>query len=172
MWWLLLPGILIAVFIFLLFTPLRFDVNSDLGWIGIRYGRLAEASLLFNEVLQVVRVRMGWWKKEYTLEEMLRRRKPPAAVKPERVQRRPGKKPDVGRMLRKIRSVLGSFRLTKCDIAIDTGDVQTNAILYPFFYLLKWKTGKNISISFTGETVLVLQAENTLARMLWAYIKS
>jgi hypothetical protein len=172
MWWLLIPGFIIAVFLFLLLVPLRFNVNSELGWIGVRYGRLAEASLLFNELMQVIRIRIGWWRREYTLEELLRNRRP--TVTAERVAQRKKKspQPDVKKLLRKMRGVLASFRLTECEVSIDTGDMPTNGLLYPLFYFWKLRSGKNISIAFNGETVVILQAENTIARMLWAYIKS
>jgi hypothetical protein len=168
MWWLILPGLLIAVLLFVLFAPIVIDLNSEEGFAGIRFGRLAEARLILNEALQVLRIRVGWWKKEVDLFR-------PVEVKREIAQRKPKqaqKKMQVGKLLRKMKGVLQSFRINRCTISIDTGDMPLNGILFPWFYLLRLWTGKNISISFTGETVVILQAQNSIARMLWAYIKS
>lgn len=170
MWWLLLPGLLIAILLFILFAPIVIDVNSEEGIAGVRFGRLAEARLILNETVQAVRVRIAWWKKEFDLN-----RPPAKRVEREgagRAARKPKKPVPVGRMLRKIKGVVQSFRLNTCAISVDTGDMALNGILFPWFYLLRLRTGKNISISFTGETVVILQAENSIARMLWAYIKS
>lgn len=168
MWWLILPALLIAVFLFILFAPIVIDVDSEQGVIGIRFSRLAEANLCLNETVQVARVRIAWWKKEYDLTRL------PVSSKPKVKREVPAKRKrmQVRTLLRKIKGVLRSFRLNTCTVSIDTGDMPMNGILFPFFYLLRLRTGKDISISFTGETVVVLQAENSIARMLWAYVKS
>ena len=74
--------------------------------------------------------------------------------------------------LKKIKRILGSFKINQCRISIDTGDVQFNAFLFPIFYLLQLKTNKFIQINFIDNIEIQLEIENSLARMSWAYIRS
>jgi hypothetical protein len=73
---------------------------------------------------------------------------------------------------KKIKAVIKSFKVNKCYVSIDTGNMQLNGILYPLFYWMKVKSQKNIQINFIGETLIVLKIENSLARMSWAYLNS
>lgn len=73
---------------------------------------------------------------------------------------------------RKMMRVLGSFKINRCEILIDTGNIQLNAFLFPIFYLLQMKTSKNIQINFIGNNKLIIEIENNLARMSWAYLSS
>jgi hypothetical protein len=119
----------------------------------------------------VVRVKVAWWRKEF---DLFQTTKAPTPVKSEKtVKKRKARKPmSPGKLLRKVRAILSTFRITRCFITIDTGDMRVNGILYPWVYLLKRRIRKNVSINFWGENVVILEAKNTIARMLWAYIKS
>lgn len=73
---------------------------------------------------------------------------------------------------KRIWSVIMSFRLNACKIKIDTGNVQANALLFPIAYWIQVKSKKDISINFLGENIIILEIQNNLARMSWAYISS
>ena len=73
---------------------------------------------------------------------------------------------------RRIKNVLKSFRIISCKITIDTGNVQVNALLFPIAYWIQAKTKKDISVNFTGKNDIILEIQNNLARMSWAYISS
>lgn len=173
MWWLIIPGVLLIVMICLLFAPIVIDIDSTTGWIAVRYGRMAAGALVLNEEELVVRVRALGWKKEYDLMALAGEEKKTKQVerarRPKADRRR---KMDAGKMFRKIRGVLRSFRVERCEISIDTGNMPLNGVLYPWVYLLRLRSGKNISINFSGEETVILRVRNTVARMLWAFIKS
>lgn len=166
MWWLILPGILITVLMILLFSRIVINVNSEQGFASVRLSRIAQVCIVLNESVHVARIRIAWWEKEFDLFKL-------SPMKREvNRQSSSAKKMAVGKMLRKLKGVLMSFKVSTCMVSVNTGDMALNGILFPWFYLLRLRTGRDISISFTGDTLVVLQVENSIARMLWAYIKS
>jgi hypothetical protein len=68
--------------------------------------------------------------------------------------------------------VIRSFKVNKLEATFDFGDMQWNGILYPLFCWISCKTGKDVRINFEGKNIIVLQAENNIARMSRAYICS
>ncbi len=80
--------------------------------------------------------------------------------------------PDPGKIIRKAIAVIRSFRVQYCELNIDTGNMPLNGILYPLGPILTHKTGSKISINFDGDTIMILKIQNTIARMLWVYLKS
>jgi hypothetical protein len=171
LWWIVPVFLIVLLAGFVLFTPFFVGIDSSTGYAGIRFGRLIEATLLFNETLQVVRVKIAWWRKEF---DLFQSAKPVTPVQHEKAvrKRKTRKAIPLAKLLRKVRAVLSTFRITRCFITIDTGDMRVNGILYPWVYLLKRRIRKNVSINFWGENVVILEAKNTIARMLWAYVKS
>jgi len=176
LWWIIPVGVVMLLLLYLLFAWFYIEIDSPAGLAGIRFGGIAEASIILNETIQVVRIKIAWWKKEYDLSDAesggaVKRREVNASGG--RIVRKPKRKRiPVQKLLRKLKGIIQSFKINKCNISVDTGDMPLNAILYPWFYLVKWRTGKNVSINFVGENVIILQAKNSIARMLWAYIKS
>jgi len=55
---------------------------------------------------------------------------------------------------------------------LDTGDMPLNGILFPWFYLFSRRVNHDVLINFNNENTIKLKIENSIARMLWAYIKS
>lgn len=171
LWWIVPVGVFMLVISYLLFTPFFIGIDSAAGYAEIRFGRLAEFGLVLNETEQTGRLRIAWWKKSFDLFVPPRQAAIRKTEKPAVKAKKRGAMP-LDRLLRKVRALLSSFRITKCFITVDTGDMRVNGILYPWVYLLKRRTGKDVSINFWGENVIILEAKNTIARMLWAYVKS
>jgi hypothetical protein len=171
LWWIVPLALFVLLLGYLLFARLFIGIDSTTGHAGMKFGKLAEATVVLNGDVQVVQVKVGWWKKEF---DLFRRseRAGTAKAKPVRAAKKQGKPVPVKRVLRKIRAVVASFHITRCRISIDTGNMPLNGVLYPWFLLLRRRAGKNISINFWGENTVILEAENSIARMLWAYIKS
>lgn len=174
LWWIIPVSFLLLLVGYLLFARFFIGIDSTTGFAGIRFSWLADANVVLNESVQVARVRIGWWKKEFDLfrQKTVEREtvEPTDRRKIERKQAGAGR--STRRLVPKIKAVVRSFKINKCSISLDTGDMPLNGILFPWFYLLKWRTGREVSINFVGENKIILEAENTIARMLWAYIKS
>lgn len=175
LWWIVPVSIVVMTVMYVLFARLFVAIDSSAGTASVRFSRLAEISLTFNETLQVVRLKIGWWHKEYN---MLQTEKYDELVQASKSDNaKPRTKSDhnsirLREIIPKIIGVVRSFKIRKCNISIDTGDMPLNGILFPWFYLLMLRTGRSIKINFVGENIIILEAENTIARMLWAYIKS
>jgi hypothetical protein len=76
------------------------------------------------------------------------------------------------KFFKKMRLILKSFKIKKCFITIDTGNMPLNGMLFPWIYLLSIYTKKTVMINFSEKNIIILQIENSIARMLWAYFKS
>jgi hypothetical protein len=155
-----------ALLLYLLAAPVHAEINSTTGLIQVRFHRLARATVVIEHDVLLVQVNALWWKKTFDILDAF-------------AQRREQKAPSVQKMrqqstrsipLKKVRGVLASFTIRQCRIMLDTGDVRANATLFPVFYWLHRTTGRNIAINFTQQNDLVLDIENSIARIVWAFI--
>jgi hypothetical protein len=71
-----------------------------------------------------------------------------------------------GRMI----NVLRSFELTKCTVALDTGDNALTASLYPLNFAPYLKT--HLFMNFQDENYLVLMIRNRPWKMIYAFFRS
>jgi hypothetical protein len=164
--WLVLFFVILLVLVYFLFAPIIIEIDTDHAMYRLRFHRLASARLFMSDSL-MLRLEIGRWMKQF---DLLRRKE--KKITPQRIQNTSGKHFHFRKIVKKISAILQSFRLTKCIIRIDTGDFPLNGILYPWFFLLSQKTGKLVMINFENDNRIVLEIRNSVARMLWAYIKS
>mgnify|MGYP001569964652 CR=1 FL=1 len=67
-------------------------------------------------------------------------------------------------------SIIKTFKIKKCTVSIDTGNMPLNGMLFPFMYLTSSLTGKTFHINFTGQNEVVLTIKNNAFSILRAYI--
>lgn len=162
--WLLifLSGMLI-LFLYLLLAPLHIDIDSRKDLYQVRFHRLLSFTVNTTENI-VLELKMPGWKKQIHLSDpaFYQPRKAPETKKPA-ARKAP---PDFKRLI----AVLKSFKVKAFGISFDSGNRQVNGMLFPLFYFAGFYFRRNISISFTGETYVVLHLQNTLGRMAIAYI--
>jgi hypothetical protein len=171
MWWIITGVIVFSVVIYFLFAPFFVEIDSNTGLFRIRFHHLAKVDFVFRESSIFLKVKVAWWQKEIDLLEkkpLKRKKELPVAAGKELKKKE--KEFSFRKMLRKIKGVMKSFRVRQCFITIDTGDMPANGILYPWFWLLSRATGQTVLINFWGENEIVLKIENSVARMLRAYI--
>ncbi len=169
MWW-LIPAIILLVFIGLLFARWFIEIDSTKDLYSIRFEKIASAGLTLHNDAIKFELKIFGWKKIYDFEKLLLSRTEKSAVKPE--LRKSKNRFKLKNPFQKFMNVMKSFKITHCNIKIDTGNMPLNGILFPCFYLFSIRTNKIIMINFWGENTVVLQLENSLARMLWAFFKS
>jgi hypothetical protein len=175
MWWIILLSCLMCVIIYFLFASFFIEIDSYAGICRVRFQRLVSAGITMNEGSLFFYLEIAGWrknidllkpgKKKYGPDELLEKILTPTSKEKE-VHR------DLWKMWRKGIGAIKSFRLRRCSVQIDTGDMCLNGILYPLFYFLTGYSGKTVMINFKGENEIILQLENSIARLLWAYIKS
>jgi len=69
-----------------------------------------------------------------------------------------------------VAAVIKSFKVRKCYVKVDTGNMQLNGILYPGFYLLSKATARTFEINFMNTNEIVLEIENNIARIIKVFI--
>lgn len=87
-------------------------------------------------------------------------------------KKRPRKRPVEWIMRKMVKSirVIGTFRVQKLEIALDTGDPVKTAKMYPFNYY-PYPPGKKVYINFAGENYLFLRITNRPWRILFAWFR-
>ncbi|MDR3693947.1 hypothetical protein [Mucilaginibacter sp.] len=155
---------LIAVIGYVLFAPFFLEINSFNNFYGIRFLYLASANLiLIDDRLKINIKAVGWHR---LMDPFAKSKK--AETKP--VKQKKEKKSNFSLPL--VKALLKTFKIKKCFLDIDTGDVQVNGILYPIAYWLGTCTAKPISINFLHHNEINLEIENNMARLIKAYIYS
>jgi hypothetical protein len=173
MWWILFFSGLFLLIIYFLFTPFTIAIDSTRGIIHAKLNRLVKAEIIgLAEDSLLLQISLAGWKKEIDLLKSRNKHETGDPIEKilgfNELEKYHNKK----NVWKKILAVLKSFKILTCSIILDTGNMPLNALLYPYFYLLSKRTGKNIAISFTGNTECILLIENSIARLLWAVIKS
>lgn len=164
--WLALLIVVLSFLCYLLVAPFYLEINSDDGLCRIRFHRLASARLQVRNSSLIIDLKIAGWKKQIDLLAARKKKKKSAQKKIE------GKKKKAGISFKKIWAVVRTFRINKCDLSFDFGDMPLNGILYPLFKWLSILTGKNISVNFWNENKIIVEVENNIARIIWAFIKS
>ncbi len=159
-------GVFLFIFSYFLFAPFYFEINSLSGLYGIRFHRLISARLKFFDNSLFLEIKCFSWYKKINLFKVNN-----TSIK------KPVKQKNENDMWlniswKKIRAILMSFKFNKCIISFDSGDMKMNGVLFPVFYLLKSFSRKNIGINFYGENKIIIEIENSLARIAWAYLKA
>jgi hypothetical protein len=155
-----------ALLLYLLTAPFHAEIDSTTGLIQVRFHLLARATVVVENDVLLVRLNALWWKKTFDILQAFsqkREQKAPSVQKKRRQSKR-------SFPLDKVRGVLRSFTIRRCLIMLDTGDVRANAVLFPVFYWLSLTTGQSIAINFYQQNDLVLDIENNIARIAWAFI--
>jgi len=161
-WLVILVLIIIAVFAYLLFAPFYLELNSSSGLCGIRFHRLAYAKLIITDNTLIIDLWIAGWVRRIDL--FAKNAKPKAKlIKPKR------KKPFKVSFSR-VEAVLKSFKINKCYLNIDTGNVQLNGMLYPCFYWVGKVSHRPVGINFLDQNEIILEIENNMARVIRALI--
>ena len=168
-WLLAIPLVLLLLMCYLLFAPFYLEIDTTRDIYRARFHTLAAAGLAECNRSLALSIRVLWWKKEIAVEELLV--SSPARTK-NRTERRRTKKEKRGIPLRKIQAVAKSFKVTDCDINIDFGDVNADGLLLPVVYYLARISGRRLAVNFLGQTWFVFSVRNSLASMVWAYIRA
>lgn len=134
---------------------------------AVRFHYLASARIIVIDDSLKIDLRIIGWKKQIDLINQLFKRKTGKITQ----KQYKNSKSKLSR-LSLIRSILKSFKVNKCYLDIDTGNMQLNGILYPVFYWISKYTGKPIGINFQNQTEIIVEIQNNCARVIRAFIYS
>lgn len=157
--------LLFILCLYLLFSRFFIEIDTTTDLYRICFDRLTSVTFFFLADPLKAELRILGWKSTYDFKRTETKK---INIKKKKPQTYFSQKSALG----KITGIAHSFKVTRCFVTIDTGNMPLNGVLYPWFHLLSIRTGKNMAINFSGENIVILKAENSLARLLWAYIKS
>lgn len=170
----LLLSLLALVFAWLLWAPLRLEIDSVRGVYRLAWVPLAAAEWQPDKGLDVVEIRMLFFRKVLALSQMKSSRSKPAQAKA--TGRLPAPRPakpsrlSFAQVRKLVISLLRTFRLRRCRIWWDSDDFVLNAWLFPLAYWLKNEAAA-VYVNFQGRRDLVLLLENRMGRLLWILVK-
>ena len=157
--------IFILFIIWILIAPIQIIIDSRKNIYLVRWKGIASAIIFPNLEKLEIRIQVFFWKKEL-LPFSTKRKKKKSPTKNKEKRKRKG-------FLRfsweKLIKIIGSWNLKVCKINIDTHDVIRNSYLVPIFYFLQNKK-RSLNINYQGLNQLDIEMENTVGRMLKAYI--
>lgn len=156
--------LLIALLLYIILAPFYIEINTRTGLYRVRFQRIASVRLIIDEGILIETNILGFKKRSAPVFHRQDKPEPGTGVKVNRKSR--------SMPVQKLVNVLRSFKITTCDVLINTGDMELNGLLYPVFNWLSWQSGRNVAISFTGGTEINLQVKNSIARMGRAYLKA
>lgn len=164
--------IVCAILCYVFFAPFYLEIDSTEGVFRVRFHTIASVDLKIVDYSLILHIKVIGWTKEIDLLKVKRTSKD-KKTKEKKVGKKKEQKKSLMKVTpKKIIAVLKSFKINKCEVFIDTGDVQLNGILYPIFYMAGYYSKKNIHINFINENVVRLEIENSVARMSRAYLNS
>ena len=162
--WVIVVSVVLLLLIGLLLLPIAVEVNTDAGVYQVRLKGLAKIRLLPGPEVWKVRICLGRWKKEVEVfgtkehkeEQVKKARKRTWKTRPATIWR-------------KFRHLMGSFRVLRFRLILDTDDYILNAFLFPFFTLVSRKD-RSVVVNFTGRNSLDFLAVNRVWRVIWSLI--
>lgn len=90
--------------------------------------------------------------------------------------KKPKRKKKSGRFgWKNVKRLMKTFSVDRFDIAVDTGDVVLNAMLFPIAEVLHYVLNvrhKGFHINFIGDNHLDLKISNRAGRLAWAFVPS
>lgn len=154
-----LAGLLVLV-CYLLFAPFYLEIDSEKGLLRVRFHHLASARLIGENTTLMIDLRVAGWKKKIDLfSREVPEKKPKAITRTE----------SLNISADQVKAVLQSFKVRRCLLNLDLGNVQWNGLLFPVFFWMSRSTGFSFSINFLDVNEIHLTIENNMARIMRAY---
>jgi hypothetical protein len=157
-----LLGIVTAILFYLLLAPIRIEINTRLNIYGARFHRLARVRFFSTPESMYMEWHVLGWHKSIDL----------LAISPQKAKRKENteSKKSGTMSAHKFIAVLKTFKISACHIVLDTGDMALNGILYPWLLGMGRLVNGDVRINFNNENSILLEIENNLLRLFWAYL--
>jgi hypothetical protein len=159
--------IIIVTLIFLvmcwfLFSPLELQIDTRFPQATLRWFSIGKAIIMYENKKWWLKIRVLFFYKQWELEKLVFAKKKRKRIPK---KRKPGKNKVPARFF----ALLKTFRITRWQVAIDTGDATKNAWLYPLnFFPYTWQ---HLYINFTGENYLVITIRNAPWKLAYTFLK-
>ncbi|HEV8506892.1 MAG TPA: hypothetical protein VGQ53_15885 [Chitinophagaceae bacterium] len=129
----------------------------------MRWITVGKAKLVYEQDKWWLRISVFFFSKEWDLSKLTyERKKRVRKVKPKRRTKKPN-------WLRRLLNMGRSFRITRWQIAIDSGDGMKNAWLYPLNFHPAFRN--HLNVNFFDENYLFLEIRNAPWKIIYALMK-
>ena len=127
--------ILLLSFIYLLFSTIVIDIDTNMAYYSIRFGKLLQLLLLTAPPINTVELKIAFWRKRLKIrtnyfEKISTKYQSTNQSKRKTFTTQPNF------TLNKVIGIVKSFKLTRCNIILDTGNMPLNGFLFPWFVIL------------------------------------
>ena len=147
----------------LLLAPLQLQIDTRIPEISFRWISVGKAKIVYEQDKWWLKISVFFFFKQWDLEGLIF--KPKKKVK----KNRPKTKRGLSKWLRKLFNLIKTFRVTKWQIAIDTGDDVRNAWLYSLNFYPGIR--RHFCVNFFDESYLLLEIRNAPWKMVYALMK-
>ena len=150
MFWLITFAVLIFLITYLLTVPIFVQIDSRSHLYSLRLPGLLNINVESDEkeIIKVKVVVLFVKFYVYPFNYMQKSKRPKEGKQPK-------KKPDTLRRIKRVLDIIKTFKVKRCYVNMDTGNVLLNARLYPLFGLLNYKGG-NFHVNFNGQNQYIL----------------
>jgi len=147
----------------LLLAPLQLQIDTRIPEISFRWISVGKAKIVYEQDKWWLKISVFFFFKQWDLEGLIF--KPKKKVR----KKRPKTKRGLSKWLRKLFNLIKTFRVTKWQIAIDTGDDVRNAWLYSLNFYPGIR--RHFCVNFFDESYLLLEIRNAPWKMVYALMK-
>lgn len=169
---LIISVLLLLMLAVLLWAPLVLELDSRRSVYRLDWWYLLQAHVTPAPDDLFIHGRILFFKKRWSVIELLAKQREKKEKKAEKKQQRKKKRHFSWDAVKRI---LHTFTVHRFDIALDTGDVITNAMLFPLAEVLHHSlrvSHTGFHVNFTGDNHIDLKISNRAGRVAWAFIPS
>ena len=172
--WIILILILVSLTVILLVTPIDISINSDeVEFVRGRYGLVRIGVKKDSEDFIAVVLSVPFARFTVYPREKKEKKKEPGKSDPEHKKRSVRSKLERIKLLINIAwEVICKSRIRRFYLDIDTGNVISNAYLFPLFFLAGNNQRMELNINYTNNFCLVLDARNNLLNIIIVTIRN
>jgi hypothetical protein len=164
--WIAIIIFLLLILCWLFLTPLELRVDTRTPQASLRWFSIGKAIVIYENEKWWLKMRVLFFYKQWDLEKLIFPEKKKKKQNRQTPQKRKIKK---GKWIRKTFNLVKTFRVTKWQIALDTGDIIKTAWLYPLNFFSY--THRHLYINFNDENYLVLNIRNTPWKIVYAFLR-
>ena len=158
--WLIILLALLSFIAWLLITPLVFEVDTRIPCAGLKWRGIGSVGIWYENEWWLT-IRVFFYRRTIRLSEIMTNS---GKIKEDAEKKTEKRRIKTRRLLMKLLRAIRTFRVTKWELTIDTGDNVLNAQLYPLNYLPC--TFKHLEINFRNENYLFAKISNRPWRIL------
>ena len=162
--WIIILAVITGFLCWLLFSPLRLEVDTRVPQAGLKWLGIGSFSV-WDEEEWWLSMRIFFYRKTMKLSEIKVMRE----KKDGTLNKKWKRAMNISRMMTKMISVIKTFRVTEWELAIDSGDYSRNAQVYPLNFLPH--TFEHLYINFRNENYLLLKIRNRPWKILYSLLR-